>query len=115
MSGKEDYAPPTGAPPNWSNNNQGYVPQAQPSYNNQQQDRGYHQQGYQQQGYGAPPPQQGYGGYQQGYGAPPPQQGYYQQQQQPMYVQQQKTSNNEGCLMACLAALCVCCTLDMLF
>ncbi|ABN67107.1 predicted protein [Scheffersomyces stipitis CBS 6054] len=84
MSGKEDYAPPTGAPPNWSNNNQGYVPQAQPSYNNQQQDRGYHQQGYQQQGYGAPPPQQGYGGYQQGYGAPPPQQGYYQQQQQPI-------------------------------
>ncbi|KAK6457959.1 uncharacterized protein RJT20DRAFT_27876 [Scheffersomyces xylosifermentans] len=113
MSGKDEYAPPTGAPPNWGASNQyqsqqgGYIPQAQPTYHNQQQDRGY---GGYQQGYGGPPPQQQYG-----YGAPPPQQGYYQQQQQPMYVQQQKSSNNEGCLMACLAALCVCCTLDMLF
>ncbi|KAG7664793.1 uncharacterized protein J8A68_001675 [[Candida] subhashii] len=109
---KEEYQPPTGAPPSWSQgNNTGYSPQAQPVYNQQTQDRGYG--GYPQQGY-PPPPPQGY--YQQpGYGAPPPQ-GYYQAQpQQPMYVQQQSSSNNEGCLMACLAALCICCTLDMLF
>ncbi|QEL58008.1 hypothetical protein CJJ09_000038 [Candidozyma auris] len=67
--------------------------------------------------------QQGYGGYpQQGYGGPPqggygyPQGGYYQQQpQQQYYVQQKQSSGNESCLMACLAGLCVCCTLDMLF
>ncbi|RLV90501.1 hypothetical protein JA1_004537 [Spathaspora sp. JA1] len=108
---KAEYVPPTGAPPNWSQGNAGYVPQQQPSYNPQTQDRGYHQ----QPGYGAPPPQQGY--YQQpGYGAPPPQQGYYQQpSQQPMYVQQQTSSKNDTCLMACLAALCVCYTLDVLF
>ncbi|ODV79147.1 uncharacterized protein CANTADRAFT_90252 [Suhomyces tanzawaensis NRRL Y-17324] len=123
----DDYTPPTGAPPSWSqtqlngNAQLGYVAQAQPSYDAQQQTRGYPQQGYgqqhQQYNYGGP--QQGYGGHQQGY----PQQGYgggpqqgYYQQQQPMYVQQKKSSGGgEGCLMGCLAALCVCCTLDMLF
>lgn len=115
---KDEYNPPTGAPPNWSQqpqdhqNYSGYAPQAQPAYNQQTQDRGfggYHQQGYQ------PPPPQGY--YQQPgqYGAPP-QGGYYQAQpQQPMYVQQQKTSDNSSCLMGCLAAMCLCCTLDMIF
>ncbi|KAK6197434.1 uncharacterized protein RJT21DRAFT_3527 [Scheffersomyces amazonensis] len=113
----KEYNPPTGAPPNWGNEGgqQGYVPQAQPSYNTQQQDRGYG--GYQQQqGYGGGyPPQQGYGGYppqQQGYGGPPP--GGYYQQQQPVYVQQQP-QRDDSCLMACLGALCICCTLDMLF
>jgi hypothetical protein len=114
---KQEYEPPTGQPPSWSQSNPlGYVPQAQPSYGHDNQQRGYGAppHGYQQ---GYPPPQQGY---QQGYpppqqGYPPPQQGGYYQQQQPMYVQQQRLSNNEGCLMACLAALCVCCTLDMLF
>ena len=33
-----------------------------------------------------------------------------------MYVQQQpRSGGNDSCLMGCLAALCVCCTLDMLF
>ena len=32
-----------------------------------------------------------------------------------MYVQQQpRSGGNDSCLMGCLAALCVCCTLDML-
>lgn len=115
--GSDNYDPPTGAPPNWSAQGNGasagggYQAQSQPQYNQQTQDRGYgggygggYQQGYQQQGY----QQQGYpqqGGY---YNAPP---------QQPMYVQQQRPSGggSEGCLMGCLAALCVCCTLDMLF
>ncbi|SCW00212.1 LAFE_0B11914g1_1 [Lachancea fermentati] len=73
--------------------------------------------GYPQQNYGAP--QQAYYGNQppQYYQQPPPQQpGYYQQQQQPIYVQQQRpTSNNQDCLTACLAGMCLCCTLDMLF
>ncbi|RCK65802.1 hypothetical protein Cantr_01623 [Candida viswanathii] len=118
MSKNEYFDKPSGPPPNYGNQNQSkssnYVPQAQPNYSLQTQDRGmFHsnqpQQGYYQQH----PPQQGY--YQQG----PPQGQYYQQpqyQQQPMYVQQQpRNDGNETCLMACLAALCVCCTLDMLF
>ena len=65
------------------------------------------QQGY--NAYGPPPPQGGYYQQQPGGG------GYYQQQQQPMYVQQQpRSGGNDSCLMGCLAALCVCCTLDML-
>ncbi|CUM64639.1 uncharacterized protein PRCAT00002248001 [Priceomyces carsonii] len=140
----DNYAPPTGAPPNWSSSNSGsktqsgYVPQAEPSYanhsdhathsgdnrgfggSNQGYGGGYQQGGYQQGGYqhggyqqGGYPQQGGY--YQQGgY----PQQGGYQQggyQQQPMYVQQNRSSGTEGCLAACLAAMCICCTLDMLF
>jgi hypothetical protein len=131
---KGEYIPPTGAPPSWAQDqsgqgaksSSGYVPQAQPSYNAHDQDRGYGGQGgqggYQQQGYGGYPPaapqQLGYGGYpqQQQQGYPPQQQGYYQQQQQPMYVQQKLSGTlNQGCLMGCLAALCLCCTLDMLF
>ena len=119
---QDSYAPPTGAPPNWSESNNassgGYVPQAQPAYGQQNQDRGWgggqhqgygggYQQGYPQQGYS----QQGYP--QQGY---PQQGGYYQQQQQPMYVQQKHSSGGgQSCLMGCLAALCVCCTLDAIF
>ncbi|KAI5958738.1 TNA1 [Candida pseudojiufengensis] len=115
MSKNEYYNTPEGPPPGF---NQGYnqqgsshIPPSQPSYNFQDQDRGF---GYhnQQQGYGQGPPPQGYG-----YGQPqyvPQPQGYYQQQQ-PMYVQQQRSSNNEDCLMACLAAMCICCTLDMIF
>lgn len=135
MSGKDQYAAPTGAPPEWSNSKQSesYAPPSGPppsgSYN---QDRGFGGQqgyggGYQQQGYGGGYQQGGYqqggypqqGGYQQGY--PQQQGGYYQQggypqQQQPMYVQQQKTSSGSGgCLAACLGALCICCTLDALF
>lgn len=126
--GSDSYDPPTGAPPNWSGQDGGhtaaagggggYTAQSQPQYNQQTQDRGYggggYGGGYQQQGY----QQQGYQqGYQQG-GYPPQQGGYYNAQpQQPMYVQQQRPSGDAGgsCLMACLAALCVCCTLDMLF
>ncbi|CAI5759945.1 unnamed protein product [Candida verbasci] len=113
MSKNEYFNAPEGAPPTYNtnqNHQNSYVPQQQPSYNAQTQDRGFlgHQQGY-----GQPPPPQNYGGYQQGGYQQYPQ--YYQQQQQPMYVQQQRTSNNESCLMACLAAICICCTLDMLF
>lgn len=117
---KQEYAPPTGQPAGWGDKNQGssgYNAAPAPSYNNQSQERGwggqqggYPQQGGYQQGY---PPQQG--GYQQGY---PPQQGGYYNQQQPQYVvQQQKPSKGGGggCLTGCLAAMCVCCTLDMLF
>lgn len=122
---KQEYQAPTGAPPSWSQSQSqsapgghsggGYVPQQQPAYNSQNQDRGF---GHHQQGYGGPP--QGYGGYPpQGYGHqqgyPPQGQGYYQQQQ-PMYVQQQRGGGGgESCLMGCLGALCICCTLDMLF
>lgn len=120
-----NYNPPTGAPPNWDakapshpppgSNGQlsrGYVPPLQPNY---QQQQGYGQGGY-NQGYN----QGGYGGYQQGppqgYQQGPPQGGYYQQQpQQQYYVQQKKSNNNEGCLMGCLAALCMCCALDAIF
>ncbi|CCE92018.1 uncharacterized protein TDEL_0D04340 [Torulaspora delbrueckii] len=71
---------------------------------NQQQPQYYQQQQYQQQQY---PPQQYPQYYQQG----PP-----QHQQQPIYVQQQPPkSGNQDCLTACLAAMCICCTLDMLF
>lgn len=119
---KQEYAPPTGAPPNWSSSNNdsghgGYVPQGQPAYSQQTQLRGYgghqqqgYQQGYPQQGYQQGYQQQGY--QQQGY---PPQQGGYYQQQQPMYVQQKPQSNNNSCLMGCLAAMCLCCTLDAIF
>lgn len=121
---KQEYQAPTGAPPSWNQggltSGGGYVPQQQPAYTPNDQDRGiggfggHHQQGYgggyQQGGY---PPQGGYGGHPQG-GYPPQGQGYYQQQQ-PMYVQQQRGGGSEGCLMACLGALCICCTLDMLF
>ncbi|ODV65292.1 hypothetical protein HYPBUDRAFT_150658 [Hyphopichia burtonii NRRL Y-1933] len=118
---QDNYNPPTGAPPNWSESQGGgYAPQSQPSYQPQDQDRGVFgggQGGYPQQGYGGQP---GYGG---GYGGQPGyggggygQQGYYQQQQ-PMYVQQQGGggAGASTCLTACLGALCVCCTLDMLF
>lgn len=128
------YNPPTGPPPNWSDSKQlapvtdegagqssrGYAPQGQPQYQ-QGYGGGNPQQGYgggYQQGYGGAPPQGGYGGgYQQGYGGGYPQGGgYYQQQpQQQYYVQQKQSSGNESCLMACLAGLCICCTLDMLF
>ncbi|SGZ53448.1 CIC11C00000000713 [Sungouiella intermedia] len=108
-----NYNPPTGPPPNWDDKQQ-----SAPLGNQSQTDRGYappQQPHYQQQGYGGGygqqgPPQGGY--YQQG----PPQGGYYQQQpQQQYYVQQQKSSSSNGCLMGCLAALCMCCTLDALF
>ncbi|KAK9818945.1 hypothetical protein WJX74_005745 [Apatococcus lobatus] len=71
-------------------------------------EEGYPQQGYPQ---GAYPPQGG--GYQQGYqqGYPPQPQyagGYPQQQQQPVYVQQQQPKQEKGCLEACLACLCCC-------
>ena len=108
---KQEYQAPTGAPPSWNQANLtsggGYVPQQQPAYTPNDQDRGFGGfGGHHQQGYG--------GGYQQG-GYPPQGQGYYQQQQ-PMYVQQQQRGGgSEGCLMACLGALCICCTLDMLF
>ena len=143
MSGKANYEPepPKGPPPTWaesqSGQDGGYVPQAQPSYTPQNQDRGYfqshpgaqqggypqggyHQGGYPQGGY----PQGGYPhqGYQQGpnpyggYGGyPHPQQGGYYQGQQPMYVQQNPGGGGESWLWACLGALCICCTLDMLF
>lgn len=65
-----------------------------------------------EQNYYAPPPQP----QQMYYNQPPLQQpqGYYQQQ--PIYVQQQPPSrNNDDCLTACLAGLCICCTLDLLF
>ncbi|KAI5958739.1 uncharacterized protein KGF55_005738 [Candida pseudojiufengensis] len=128
MSKNEYFNTPDGPPPafsqsqnqssNQNHGNSSYVPQAQPSYNTQQQDRafGYHH-NQPQQGYGQGPPPNAYYQHQPGYGQPPyghPPQGYYQQQQ-PMYVQQQKSSNNNDCLMACLAAMCVCCTLDMIF
>ena len=97
-----DYKAPTGPPPEW---NQQQPQQAHMNY--QQQDRGMfsggQQGGYYQQG----PPQ---GGYYQG----PPPQGYYPQQQ-PVYVQQQRGLNSDGCLMGCLAALCACCVLDAIF
>ena len=110
----EYFDKPAGAPPNYGNQNQNTQ---QPNYSNQTQDRGMFSHNQPQQGY-YQQPQQGY--YQQ----PPTgqyyqqqQQPYYQpQQQQPMYVQQQpRSGGNESCLMGCLAALCVCCTLDMLF
>ena len=62
--------------------------------------------------------------YQQQRGQPPqyyqqPQQPqYYQQpqQQQPIYVQQQAPQRgNEDCMMACLAAMCMCLTLNVIF
>ncbi|KAL6451276.1 hypothetical protein SBY92_002615 [Candida maltosa Xu316] len=117
MSKNEYFDKPSGPPPNYGNNaNQSsYVPQSQPQYSQQTQDRGFLGGNHQQQGYNAYPPQ-GQQYYQQG---PPQQGGYYQQQQhyqQPMYVQQQpRSGGTESCLMGCLAALCVCCTLDMLF
>ncbi|CDR42346.1 CYFA0S09e01640g1_1 [Cyberlindnera fabianii] len=92
----QQYSAPNGPPP--SDGDRGFGGFGQQQYGGQQ---GYYQQG---------PPPQGY--YQQG----PPQQGYYQQQQ-PVYVQQQpqKSSGSSDCCMACLGALCICCTLDALF
>lgn len=111
------YNPPTGPPLNWNNKNagqgspygneaRGYAPQPQPNYN-QQNYGGWNNQ------YGPPGPPGGY--YQQG--SPAPQGGYTQQQPQPQYyVQQQpKKDNNSNCLMGCLAAMCLCCTLDAIF
>ncbi|KAL6944691.1 hypothetical protein ACO0RG_001436 [Hanseniaspora osmophila] len=114
---KQQYTRPSGPPQQQHQYSQtethdrGYAPQQQYYQQQQPQQQGYSQQGYPQQGYQQQGyPQQGYP--QQGY----QQQGYYQQQQQPMYVQQPKpTNNNQDCLTACLAAMCVCCTLDMLF
>lgn len=111
---KQEYNPPTGQPPSWSQatggGNSGYIPQAQPSYGHQDQQRGYG--GYPQQGY----PQQHQGGYYQQQGYPPQQQQGYYQQQQPMYVQQQRQGGgSEGCLLGCLAAMCMCCALDAIF
>ncbi|RKP28927.1 hypothetical protein METBISCDRAFT_28661 [Metschnikowia bicuspidata] len=110
------YNPPTGPPLNWDNKNagqggpygneaRGYAPQPQPNYNHQNYGGNNHS------GPGGPP-----GGYFQ-QGPPPPQGGYYQQQpQQQYYVQQQpKKDNNSNCLMGCLAAMCLCCTLDAIF
>lgn len=120
MSKNEYYNPPQGPPPTFSQSEGvsggaggSYVPQSQPQYNADTQDRafGYHQ----QQGYGQGPPPNAYYQQQPGYGGGYPQQGGYYQQQQPMYVQQQRSSNNQDCLLACLAALCVCCTLDAIF
>ncbi|KAI5950687.1 hypothetical protein KGF57_004235 [Candida theae] len=111
MSKAEYYNPPQGPPPSHSPGGAGgsYVPQSQPQYSAATQDRGF---GYhQQQGYGQGPPPNAYYQQQQAY---PPQGGYYPQQQ-PMYVQQQRTNNNNDCLMACLAAMCICCTLDAIF
>ncbi|GME84616.1 unnamed protein product [Ambrosiozyma monospora] len=108
------YQPPSGPPVDNKGSAADYYNSA-PSYD---QTRGAPQQQYYQQ------PPQGYGQQpQQGYGQQPPQQyyqqqqqPYYQQQQQPVYVQQQKPqSNNNDCYMACMATLCVCCTLDALF
>ena len=106
---KAQYSRPSNPPPSsthqGSTQERGYPPQQQQQYYQQQpqQQPGYYnQQGYNQQGYN----QQGYN-----------QQGYNQQgQQQPVYVQQQPPKKgNEGCMTACLAALCICCTMDMLF
>ncbi|MDC6271523.1 hypothetical protein PP707_04425 [Acetobacter pasteurianus] len=120
MSKNEYFNSPEGPPPNFQQSQShvggnSYVPQAQPSYNNTTQDRGMfsHNQPQYQQGYGQGPPPNAYYQQQPGYGQYPQQQ--YHPQQQPMYVQQQRSSNNNDCLMACLAAMCVCCTLDMIF
>lgn len=105
------YNPPTGPPPNWESkeqNSSAPAPQGEQSrgYGGQQQPYYQPQQGY-QQGYNGPP--------QQGYYQGQPQGGYYQQQPQQQYYVQQKKSNNNDCLMGCLAAMCVCCTLDAIF
>ncbi|KAI5956173.1 hypothetical protein KGF54_000648 [Candida jiufengensis] len=127
MSKNEYFNTPEGPPPTFNqsqssqppqNKSSNYVPQPQPQYNHQQQDRAFgFNNHHQQQGYGQGPPPNAYYQHQQPhygqqYGHPP--QGYYPQQQ-PMYVQQQKSSNNSDCLMGCLAAMCICCTLDMMF
>lgn len=96
------YQAPQGPPPGQGNQNQSYYQGEKGNMYQQQPQQGYYQQ---QQ-----PPQQYY--------QQQPQQGYYQQQQpQPVYVQQQQPQQgrNDDCCMACLAALCVCCTLDALF
>ncbi|SMN22924.1 similar to Saccharomyces cerevisiae YBR016W Tail-anchored plasma membrane protein containing a conserved CYSTM module [Maudiozyma saulgeensis] len=73
-------------------------------YSQHQQNRGYQPQ--QQQQYQQPPQY-----YQQ-----PQQPQYYQQPQQPIYVQQQPPQRgNDDCLTACLAAMCVCLTLNVIF
>ena len=94
---KQQYQRPSVPPPSQGvnyNDTRGYPPQQQQQY------------------YQAPPQQQP-----QYYQQPQPQ--YYQHQpapQQPIYVQQQAPQRgNEDCLTGCLAAMCLCCTLDMLF
>ncbi|AMD19081.1 HBR180Wp [Eremothecium sinecaudum] len=99
---KQTYQPNDAPPPN-----AGYV---QPPY--QGDSKGY--------GYQDPPYyQQSHQGYYQGGAPPPPGGGYYggnPYQQNPVYVQQQPQSNSyNSCLGACLAGMCLCCTLDMLF
>lgn len=131
-------------PPKYSEVNPNYVPppaSAAQYYPQQGYQQGYSQQGYSQQGYSQQGyPQQGYQGYPQQYGSGPsgyqsgyqpgyqpgypPQQGYggYGQgqqyggyQQQPIYVQQQRSGmQQDDCLLGCLGALCVCCTMDAL-
>ncbi|KAL6911174.1 hypothetical protein GGI43DRAFT_40315 [Trichoderma evansii] len=80
--------------------------------------QGYHQQGYPQQPQNAygPPQGQFQGQYPpQGY----PQQGYPQGQQPMQYQQgppapeaQRGRGGDQGCLMACIAALCCCCAVE---
>ncbi|CAB4257184.1 similar to Saccharomyces cerevisiae YBR016W Tail-anchored plasma membrane protein containing a conserved CYSTM module [Maudiozyma barnettii] len=96
----QDYYGSSKAQYNKPNND----PRAQQHYQ-QQQNRGYQPQ--QQQQYQQPPQY-----YQQ-----PQQPQYYQQQpQQPIYVQQQAPQRgNDDCLAACLAAMCVCLTLNVIF
>lgn len=43
-----------------------------------------------------------------------PQYGYNGYGQQPGYVQQPYGRSNDGCLYACLASMCLCCTIDAL-
>ncbi|CAD6608728.1 XXYS1_4_G0045470.mRNA.1.CDS.1 [Saccharomyces cerevisiae] len=98
---KQSYSRPSAPPPGYETASRGYAPsQSQQNYYPPQQQQQYHQQ--QPQYYQQQQPQ------------------YYQQHpqhpQQPIYVQQQPASSgNEDCLAGCLAGLCLCCTLDMLF
>ncbi|CAL9735338.1 hypothetical protein MOSE0_H03620 [Monosporozyma servazzii] len=91
---KQQYSRPSVPPPSQNTSQyqeRGYPPQQQqPPYYQQQQQPQYYQQQQQPQ--------------------------YYQQQpQQPIYVQQQAPQRgNDDCMTACLAAMCICCTLDML-
>ncbi|CAR23732.1 Cysteine-rich and transmembrane domain-containing protein [Lachancea thermotolerans] len=100
---KQQYTSPAGPPPGAYQDSRGFGSHFQ---NNQPQQAYYGAQ--QQQYYANQPPQYNQ---QQHYQQP----GYYNQQQ-PIYVQQQRpTNNNSDCLTACLAGMCLCCTLDMLF
>ncbi|PTB64145.1 hypothetical protein BBK36DRAFT_142208 [Trichoderma citrinoviride] len=93
----------------------GYPQQQQGVYPPQ----GYPQQGYPQQpqaSYG--PPQGQYGPPQGQYGAPPPGQYGPPQGQPPMQYEQappqeqRGRGGDQGCLMACIAALCCCCAVE---